>query len=81
MNNGRYKYNDKEYDVLLSVEGNYEQTGQINCKDCVKNVYYKEEKDTNYYNIKREEFEDLSNSIKKILEDIEKIFEILKDKK
>ena len=81
MNNGRYKYNDKEYDVLLSVEGNYEQPSQINCKDCVKNIYYKEEKDTNYYNIKREEFEDLSNSIKKILEDIEKIFEILKDKK
>ena len=81
IKNGRYKYNDKEYDILLNVDGNYMEADEIKCKDCSNNIYYREDKDTNTYNIKREEFEEISNSMKKILEDIEKIFEILKNNK
>lgn len=81
IKNGRYKYNDKEYDILLNEDGEYLEIEKPKCKDCFNSVYYKENKDTNYYYIKREEFEELSNSVKKILEDIEKIFEILKNNK
>lgn len=81
IKNGKYKYNDKYYDILLNEEGDYFDIEPINCKECTKNIFFKESKDTNYYSIKREEYEEMSYCIKKILEDIEKIFEIIKNNK
>ena len=39
--------------------------------------HYKEEKETNKYTIEKEEFEKLKSDVKKILDNIEKLFEIL----
>ena len=46
------------------------------CQRCTNNQYYKEEKNTNKYTIEKEEFEKLKTDVKKILDNVEKLFEI-----
>lgn len=77
VNGGKYKYKDKEYDVILDEEGKYEEIEKTECKKCQNYKYYKEEKETNKYTIEKEEFEKLKSDVKKILDNIEKLFEIL----
>lgn len=73
---GRFKYKEKEYDILLDENGEYEEKIKPECKQCTNNQYYKEEKNTNKYTIEKEEFEKLKTDVKKILDNIEKLFEI-----
>ena len=69
MKGGRYKYNDKEYDILLEIEGESikENIKNLNCIECENNVY---NKDTNKYVIEKENFEELVNKIKKEIEKV-----------
>ena len=73
---GRFKYKEKEYDSLLDENGEYEEKIKPECKQCTNNQYYKEEKNTNKYTIEKEEFEKLKTDVKKILDNVEKLFEI-----
>lgn len=74
---GKFKYKEKEYGVILDIEGKYEEVEKNNCKECPNNNYYKEEKNTNKYTIEKEKFEEIKSDVSRILENIEKIFEIL----
>ena len=70
---GRYKYKEKEYDVLFEIKGINikENRRNLGCKDCKNNVYAK---DINKYIIEKENYEKMLKRIK------EKIDKIIKDK-
>ena len=76
---GRFKYKEKEYDVILNEEGLYEEEPNIKCKECTNNKFYVESKETNKYTIEKEKFEKIKADIKRILENTEKLFEILEN--
>ena len=60
---GRYKYNNKTYDVLFELEGESikENRNSLNCIECKNNVY---NKDINKYEIVKENFDNLIIIIK-----------------
>lgn len=68
---GRYKYNNKTYDVLFELEGESikENRNSLNCIECKNNVY---NKDINKYEIEKENFDNL---IKIIKSEIAKFFD------
>lgn len=78
MEDGKYEYNGKKYGILYKHEGEkINNTKEINCKECNKNIYSKDTKDTNVFTIKREEFENIKNEIKYLKEEIDKIYQII----
>ena len=60
---GRYKYNNKTYDVLFEIKGESikENRNSLNCMECKNNVY---NKDINKYEIEKENFDNLIKIIK-----------------
>lgn len=70
---GKYRYKEKEYDVLFELKGISikENRKNLECKDCKNNVYAK---DINKYIIEKENYEKMLKRIK------EKIDKIIKDK-
>ena len=75
VKDGRYKFKDKSYDVILELEG--ERTSETrrntNCSECENNVYVKE---TNMYTIRKEDYEELVKKFEKFLESIKQILNI-----
>lgn len=63
---GRYKFGNKEYDVLFELEGNdiKEERKCLNCKECDNNIY---SKNTNIYTIDRENFEKLNKDTREFI--------------
>lgn len=68
---GRYKYKEKEYDVLFEIKGQsiYESRKNLGCENCKNNIYGKE---INKYTIEKENYE---NIIKILKEEINKIIQ------
>ncbi len=68
---GKYRYKDKSYDIILEIQGESIKKNKknLNCINCVNNVYTK---DINKYEIERENFEELINQLKQIIESIKK---------
>ena len=66
MKGGKYKFKNKEYDVLFELEGENitEVRKCLNCKECANNIYNKE---TNTYTIERENFEKLNKETREFL--------------
>lgn len=66
---GKYKYKEKEYDILFNLEGKSidENRKSINCSTCPNNVYGKH---TNKYEIEKERAEEIINNLKQIIERI-----------
>lgn len=66
---GKYKYNKKEYDILLKLEGTSikESRKNMDCSKCKNNIYMK---DVNKYEIEKENFDKIVNVIKNNLEKI-----------
>lgn len=75
VKDGRYKFKDKSYDVILELEGeNISETRtNTNCSECENNVYVKE---TNMYTIRKEDYEELVKKFEKFLESIKQILNI-----
>ena len=69
MKGGRYKYNEKTFDILLEIEGESvkEDRKNLDCTKCINNKYAK---DINKYVIEKENYEQLMNKIKKEIEKI-----------
>lgn len=71
LENGRYKYNNKSFDILLEVKGeNLRKEEKIDCANCKNNRYTKE---INKYTIEKENYEKLMNKIKEMIDNIKKI--------
>ena len=66
---GRYKYNEKAYDVILEIEGESikENRKNLNCINCENNVYTK---NTNKYEIEKENFDNFINKLKEIIDNV-----------
>ena len=66
---GRYKYNDKSYDILFELEGESikENRKNIDCINCENNIYSKE---TNKYVIEKENFERMLNKLRETVNNI-----------
>ena len=66
---GRYKYNEKTYDVILEIEGKSikEDRKNLNCINCKNNVY---NKNTNKYEIEKENFDNFINKLKEIIDNV-----------
>ena len=66
---GRYKYNDKTYDVILEIEGESikEDRKNLNCINCENNVYTK---NVNKYEIEKENFDNFINKLKEIIDNV-----------
>lgn len=73
---GNFKYKEKEYGIILDENGEYKEEQKQECTKCPNNQYYKEKNEMNKYTIEKEEFEKLKSDVKKILYNIEKLFEI-----
>ncbi len=75
VKDGRYKFKDKSYDVMLELEGESisETRRNTNCSECENNVYVKE---TNMYTIRKEDYEELVKKFEKFLESIKQILNI-----
>ena len=75
VKDGRYKFKDKSYDVILELEGESisETRRNTNCSECENNVYVKE---TNMYTIRKEDYEELVKKFEKFLESIKQILNI-----
>ena len=73
---GNFKYKEKEYGIILDENGEYKEEQKQECTKCTNNQYYKEKNEMNKYTIEKEEFEKLKSDVKKILYNIEKLFEI-----
>lgn len=73
---GNFKYKEKEYGIILNENGEYKEEQKQECTKCPNNQYYKEKNEMNKYTIEKEEFEKLKSDVKKILYNIEKLFEI-----
>lgn len=69
---GRYKYKEKEYDILFQIDGISvkENRKNINCSECENNIYIKE---NNKYTIEKEIYDEIINKI------INKINRIIKN--
>lgn len=68
LENGRYKYNNKSFDILLEVKGeNLRKEEKIDCANCKNNRYTKE---INKYIIEKENYENLMNKIKEMMDNI-----------
>lgn len=68
---GKYKYNDRYFDVLFEVKGeDIKETRQhLDCSSCEGNRY---SKNTNKYTIEKEEYDKLMNKIKEMINNIVK---------
>ena len=68
---GRYRYNNKTYDILLEIKGESikENRTHINCIECKNNIY---SKDINKYVIKKEEYDRVVEEIIKTLNKLKK---------
>ena len=66
---GRYKYNEKTYDVILEIEGESikEDRKNLNCINCENNVYTK---NVNKYEIEKENFDNFINKLKEIVNSV-----------
>ena len=75
IEDGRYKFKDKSYDVILELEGESisETRRNTNCNKCENNVYVKE---TNMYTIRKEDYEELAKKFENFLESIKQILNI-----
>lgn len=75
IEDGRYKFKDKSYDIILELEGESisETRKNTNCNECKNNVYVKE---TNMYTIRKEDYEELIKKFEKFLESIKQILKI-----
>ena len=69
VENGKYKYNDRYFDVLFEVKGeNIKETRQhLDCSSCDENRY---SKNTNKYTIEKEEYDKLMDKIKEMINNI-----------
>ena len=75
VKDGRYRYNNKSYDVILEREGEKIEETRVNtnCRECKNNIYAKE---TNMYTIKKEEFEKLAKKVEDSLKNLKEILNI-----
>ena len=66
---GRYKYNEKTYDVILEIEGESikEDRKNLNCINCENNVYTK---NLNKYEIEKGNFDNFINKLKEIINNV-----------
>ena len=63
VEDGKYKYNDKTYDVILEIEGKSikEDRKNLGCHNCENNIYARE---VNKYVIEKENFDHFMKKIK-----------------
>lgn len=63
VEDGKYKYNDKTYDVILEIEGESikEDRKNLGCHNCENNIYARE---VNKYVIEKENFDNFMKKIK-----------------
>ena len=63
VEDGKYKYNDKTYDVILEIEGKSikEDRKNLGCHNCENNIYARE---VNKYVIEKENFDNFMKKIK-----------------
>lgn len=77
VKNGRYKFKNKNYDIILELNGDeIEETRKnTDCNECKKNVYGKV---TNRYKIRKEDYEKLAKKVEDFLNSIKEILNIKK---
>ena len=77
IENGRYKFKEKSYDIILELNGDTitETRKNTDCNKCKNNLYQKE---TNTYTIKQENYEKLAKKVEEFLENIKEILNIKK---
>ena len=77
VENGRYKFKDKSYDIILELNGDNitETRKNTDCNKCKNNLYRKE---TNTYTIKQENYEKLAKKFEEFLDSIKEILNIKK---
>lgn len=63
VEDGKYNYNDKTYDVILEIEGKTikEDRKNLGCHNCENNIYARE---VNKYVIEKENFDHFMKKIK-----------------
>lgn len=63
VEDGKYNYNDKTYDVILEIEGKSikEDRKNLGCHNCENNIYARE---VNKYVIEKENFDHFMKKIK-----------------
>lgn len=63
VEDSKYKYNDKTYDVILEIEGKSikEDRKNLGCHNCENNIYARE---VNKYVIEKENFDNFMKKIK-----------------
>ena len=63
VEDGKYNYNDKTYDVILEIEGKIikEDRKNLGCHNCENNIYARE---VNKYVIEKENFDHFMKKIK-----------------
>ncbi len=63
VEDGKYKYNNKTYDVILEIEGKSikEDRKNLGCHNCENNIYARE---VNKYVIEKENFDNFMKKIK-----------------
>ena len=69
VEDGKYNYNDKTYDVILEIEGESikEDRKNLGCHNCKNNIYARE---VNKYVIEKENFDDFMKKIKSKLNNL-----------
>ena len=77
VENGRYKFKNKSYDIILELNGDNigETRKNTNCNECKNNIYGK---DTNIYTIRKEDYEKLAKKVEDFLNSIKDILNIKK---
>ena len=75
VKDGKYRFKDKSYDVILELEGKsiLETRRNTNCNECENNLYVKE---TNMYTIRKEDYEKLVKKFENFLENMKQILNI-----
>ena len=69
VEDGKYNYNDKTYDVILEIEGKSikEDRKNLGCHNCENNIYARE---VNKYVIEKENFDNFMKKIKSKLNNL-----------
>ena len=77
VENGRYKFKNKSYDIILELNGDNIEEARKNtgCNECSKNQFGK---NTNIYTIKKEDYEKLAKKVEEFLNNIKEILNIKK---
>ena len=69
VEDGKYNYNDKTYDVILEIKGKSikEDRKNLGCHNCENNIYARE---VNKYVIEKENFDNFMKKIKSKLNNL-----------